>query len=373
MKKKIKRKKIDMSLKAPKGLRYHVDVPKELFSLPLSFLVHGRPGAGKTYMTYNIIKKYQEAGLCDRVILVSPTAASNTSLLQDLGVKAEDVFCPTDKRVPAKLTKIANDERDEFEQDLHRVEDFKRFERELRSGKSVYEIDDELFHQFTDNQGDLVQKPEMKYKNAMGGRPGLFTIWDDCIASPCWEKNQSFLNYTTRQRHLGSLEYNPTHPSGQFVGSLGMSNIYVIHSLRSERGGLPKLVRDNAFQIAIVNNTANKKELQSLCEACSGQCDEEDFYAMFEKSQQKEHDTFIIDFLYRKEDHPSMFRQNLDVYLIPDGKKSTAIVRKPEKVKKKRKKKDELSKTEQRELGRIEQPGPNAMAVDNVNTNKVCI
>ena len=39
------------------------------------------------------------------------------------------------------------------------------------------------------------------------------------------------------------------------------------------------------------------------------------------------------------------------------------------KKKKKRGKGDGLSKKEQRELGRIEQPGANAMAVDNANTN----
>jgi len=213
----------------------------------------------------------------------------------------------------------------------------------------------------------------MKYKNAVGGRPQLFTIWDDCIASPVWEKSQAFLNYTTRQRHLGSMTYDPRHRSGHKVGALGMSNLYLIHSLKCERGGLPKLVRQNAFQIAIVNNTANKKELQSLCEACSGQCDEDVFYNLFKKSQQKDHDTFIVDFLNRKKDHPSMFRRNLDEFLIPD-KSVTYTSSVPEKKKKKRgRKADKVSKAEQRRLAAAEQPSPNDLAVDNVNVqNKIC-
>ena len=371
MAKKKRTKKLDMKLKAPKGLRYKVDVPPELFTLPLSMLVHGRPGSGKSYLAYNIVKKYQQAGLCDRVLLCSPTAQSNTALKMDLGVADEDIFDPTDKSIPAKITQIVEDERDEFEHDLHLQEDYRRFGAQIKSGKSVYEIDEELWLQFTDNEGNIVQKPEMKYQNAVGGRPQLMTIWDDMIASPCWEKNQSFLNYTTRQRHLGSLSYNPKHRSGQFVGALGMSNLYLIHSLTCERGGLPKLVRQNAFQIAIVNNTANKKELKALCEACSGQCDEDDFYNMFAKSQQQEHDSFIVDFLARKKDHPSMFRRNLDTFLIPDGGASMTGRAQGGKTKKKKKRGngDGLSKKEQRELGRIEQPGANAMAVDNANTN----
>jgi hypothetical protein len=372
MAKKKKSKKLDMRIKLPKGARYKVDVPPELFTLPCSFLIHSSPGGGKTTLVYNIIQKYKQAGLCDRVILVSPTAQSNSVLRIDLGIKDEDIFSPTDKSVPAKITQIVEDERDEFERDLDRQEDYRKFGAQLRSGKSVYEIEDDLWLQFTDDNGDLVSKPEMKYKNAVGGRPQLFTIWDDCISSPCWEKNQSFLNYTTRQRHLGAMTYDPKHRSGHKVGALGMSNLYLIHSLKCERGGLPKLVRQNAFQIAIVNNTANKKELQSLCEACSGRVDEDVFYDLYKRSQQKDHDTFLIDFLYRKEDHPSMFRRNLDEFLIPD-KSVTYASSVPEKKKKKGRKADKVSKAEQRRLAAAEQPSPNELAVDNVNTeNKIC-
>ena len=370
MAKKKRSKKLDMKIKLPKGARYKVDVPPELFTLPMSMLIHGRPGSGKSVLAYNIIKKYQQAGLCDRVIMVSPTAQSNSALKEDLGIADEDIFLPTDKSVPSRITQIVEDERDEFERDLDRQEDFRKFGAQLRSGKSVYEIEDDLWLQFTDDSGDLVSKPEMKYKNAVGGRPQLFTIWDDCIASPVWEKSQSFLNYTTRQRHLGSMTYDPRHKSGQKVGALGMSNLYLIHSLKCERGGLPKLVRQNAFQIAIVNNTANKKELQSLCEACSGQCDEDVFYDLFKKSQQKDHDSFIVDFLHRKKDHPSMFRRNLDEFLIPD-KSVTYASSVPEKKKKKRgRKADKVSKAEQRRLAAAEQPSPNDLAVDNVNVQK---
>ena len=68
-----------------------------------------------------------------------------------------------------------------------------------------------------------------------------------------------------------------------------------------------------------------------------------------------------------------MFRRNLDEFLIPD-KSVTYTTSVPDKKKKKRRTKDDkMSKAEQRRLAEAEQPSPNDLAVDNVNTeNKIC-
>ncbi len=315
---KKKRCKLNMKIKLPKGARYQIDVPPELFgAMPVNALVHGRPGAGKTCISYNILKKYKEAGLCDRILMVSPTAGSNQSLLDDLEIDLADVFDPTDKKVPAKITCVINDERDQFVADLKRVEDWEEFGRLLESGTNVYRIKDELWDEFTNIHGDVVEKPRFKYEgNATGGRPNIWCLWDDCISTPVWEKNQSFLNMAIRMRHLGVMPYRKGH--NQMCGGLGLNNLYLVHQLTAERGGLPRLVRSNACQIIIVDKTANKKELKQLEDACSGYVEPEVFQQLYAKANQKRHDAFVVDFLAKRGEQPSMFRRNLDEFLIPD-------------------------------------------------------
>ena len=323
---KKKSKKIDMVMKIPKEARYAIEPPPELFGThPVSAAIHGRPGCGKTTMMYNILKKYKQAGLCDRVLFCTPTAGSNKSLLEDLDIDMKDIFDPSDKKVPSKVTKIVEDERDEFVDDLYEMEKYDEYQklcghmgflaakRKVYGEEKEYTIDGNEINQ--NSSLGIVPRPKMKYQNATGGRPNIWMIYDDCISTPVWEKNQSFSNLMIRCRHVGAMPYRKGKP--QFTGALGLNNLFLIHALTCERGGLPKLVRQNLFQFIIVGNTANKKELKMLADAVGGQVSEKDFYQMKEQANQDQYDSFIIDFLYNKKTQPSMFRRNLDTFLLP--------------------------------------------------------
>jgi len=72
-----------------------------------------------------------------RVIIVSPTFGSNYKLLSELGISREDVFQEPDDDVPAKLIRIANDERDAFLEWKHLNEYYNDLSKLLRGVSSI--------------------------------------------------------------------------------------------------------------------------------------------------------------------------------------------------------------------------------------------
>lgn len=69
-----------------------------------------------------------------RIIIVSPTFRSNYKLLSELRINRDDIFEDPDDDVPAKLMKIANDERDDFLEWEHLNNYYNDFINGLKAG-----------------------------------------------------------------------------------------------------------------------------------------------------------------------------------------------------------------------------------------------
>ena len=103
-------------IKLAKGSNaFAIETPDHLPKLHQLCIANGKRGNGKSIAITNLIRTYkEELGSDLRVIIVSPTFGSNYKLLSELGINREDVFEDPDDDVPAKLIRIADDERDAF-------------------------------------------------------------------------------------------------------------------------------------------------------------------------------------------------------------------------------------------------------------------
>ena len=74
----------------------------------------------------------------------------------------------------------------------------------------------------------------------------------------------------------------------------------------------------------VVFKTKDKKELEQIAQSCSGEIDIETFYKVHEYAMEHggEFPSLFIDLLpevHKKDNHPSGFRINYDMFIIPNN------------------------------------------------------
>jgi tRNA(Met) C34 N-acetyltransferase TmcA len=170
-----------------------VDTPDHLPKLHQFCIATGKRGSGKSVAITHLLRMYKEHFKDDmRCILVSPTAGSNHNLLSDLGIKSEDVFEEPDDDVPAKLNRIANDERDSFIDWQHLNEYYNEFVKGLTAGNfDRSEIQNEYMLNYYNPLTNQFERPKPKYKCYMKGRPPLLACFiDDAQGSKLLSTNK---------------------------------------------------------------------------------------------------------------------------------------------------------------------------------------
>ena len=114
---------------------------------------------------------------------------------------------------------------------------------------------------------------------------------------------------STYSRHLGQLEEG---------GSIGVSLFFLIQSFKMQTGGLSRCIRNQCTQL-ILFKTKCEKELNDVAESCGGEICKEKFIQVYNYAIETggDHAFLFID-LHRKPSHPSMFRVNLDGFILVD-------------------------------------------------------
>jgi len=272
-------------------------------------------GSGKSIAITNLIRMYkEELGSDLRCIIVSPTFGSNYKLLSELGINREDVFEDPDDDVPAKLIRIADDERDAFLEWKHLNEYYNDFIKTIKGGFFDRSKMDDYMLQYFNPLTNQFERPKPKYNCYLKGKaPVLFTFIDDAQGSNLLSTNQKMLQLCLRHRHLG--QFPP--PQG---GAVGMS-LFVSTQTFKTNGGLNKAIRNNSTSI-ILFKTKDMSELKQIAEAFSGEIAVDRFFQLYEQATDGEYNFLFVDLHYKKDVQPSGFRQNFDTYLIPDEKNS---------------------------------------------------
>jgi len=297
------------------SIAFSISTPDHLPKLHQLCIANGKRGTGKSIAITNLIRMYkEELGSDLRCIIVSPTFGSNFKLLSELGINREDVFEEPDDDVPAKLIRIADDERDAFLEWKHLDAYYNDFIKTIKGGFFDRSKMDDYMLQYYNPLTNQFERPKPKYKCYLKGKPPvLFTFIDDAQGSKLLSTNKKMLKLCLRHRHLG--QFPP--PQG---GAVGMS-LFVSTQTFKSNFGLNKAIRNNSTSI-ILFKTQDMTELKQISEAFSGEIPVDRFFQLYEQATVKPHDFLFVDLHYKKDIQPSGFRQNFDTYLIADAKKS---------------------------------------------------
>jgi hypothetical protein len=99
-------------------------------------------------------------------------------------------------------------------------------------------------------------------------------------------------------------------------GSIGASLYFLVQSYKAQSGGISRCIRGNTTSIAI-GRTKSDKELLDIAEECGGEVSKDCFLKVHNQAtKDTKFDFLFIDF-HKKDNHPSLFRKNLDTFLIP--------------------------------------------------------
>ena len=290
-----------------KGNAFAYDTPELMPKAHQNCLIVGPRGSGKTVATVNLVEKMGY----DRVFIISPSVASNRSVMDRLRIDPDDVYPEPNASALADVKRKIEDIRDEYEEFEEKLEKWKKFMHRLKHSDDTYGL-------FTDDMLDFFDgrefvKPVWKYgmKDGKPRRPMLALILDDCVGSELYTRGIRQLNaFTIFHRHLGQLH-------GKDGGAIGCSLYFLVQSYKCSAGGLSKCIRNNTTSL-IVFKTKSEKELEEISDECSGEISKEDFLKLYDTAINKDKHSFLFIDLHKKDNHPSGFRRNLDEFLTTE-------------------------------------------------------
>ena len=296
--KEVKVKGLD--IKVPDGSPFTYDTPDPLPKAHQNCLIVAPRGQGKTTFAVNLIEKMPY----DRIICVSPSMKSNAGLLSRLNIAEEDIFEDADDiTVVDKIKAIIEQERDDLEEYKDKKKKYAELIKMLNKADDIFSIPDDLLVMFYENGS--FEPPTHRWK---GKKPCIAVMFDDCLGSQIFTKGIRKLNaLTIYHRHLGQLKEG---------GSLGASLYFLVQSFRCSSGGISKAIRGNTTSLA-VGRTKSNIELEQIAEECGGEISKDMFMDIHKKATENSKFDFLFLDFNKKEQHPSMFRKNLDTFLVP--------------------------------------------------------
>jgi hypothetical protein len=291
-----------MDIVPPKQTSGQCDTLPNQIKLPAVMIFSGKRQSGKTVSLVSALEKLP----FDRIFWVGVTIKSNQELIKRLKISPKDMFEDTDD--VSIIDKIRNEVEKEA-QDLERYEaEMKRYQQLMKviNTSSALVRDDDLMDFY--RNGDFVP-PKHKYN---GRKPCIGCVFDDCMGSMIYSRPRKLNALATYSRHVGAFEDGRP--------AIGINLFFLIQTLKAQVGGLTKVIRNQATHY-VMFRTMNKKELEDLAEAVSGEVSEEVFHQVYDHAiygpNSNRHSFLLVD-LAKKSNHPSMFRQGFNTFLIPE-------------------------------------------------------
>ena len=304
----------NLDIKAPPGGAFAYETPPDLCKLHQVTVCCGVRGSGKSTAVVNLMEKLP----FHRIIAVSPSMLSNKQLMDRLNVKEEDVFDPDGEDVVAKIRAIIDEERDEWEEYLRKLERYKTLKQNLKKRLPVTMINEHDLVHFCDDYGGLMQ-PHSKY----GSQPCIGVLFDDILGSKVMRDSSAINSLCIYHRHLGQLKQG---------GALGCSLFFLVQSYKCLVGGLTRTIRNQATTI-ILFKTKNITELEDIASECAGEVGLGTFYKVYERAIKEKFDFLFID-LHRKDNHPSPFRRNFNEFILLPAEELDDCVHLPARLRK---------------------------------------
>jgi hypothetical protein len=266
-------------------------------------LFSGKRGGGKSVAVANLIRLCKERGYLDRVILITPTFASNQEIWAICGVTklGPDVMEPS-RGVLAQVAEAeAEAEADDWDRFLQEKKEWQRVQKDLTSGKDLSKLWTEGAFLRYESLGwfdDAAPKrPVWKYKEERP--PRLAAVIDDCMGTDLLLPSAGLMNFFIKHRHLGR--------------GLGCSVFMLVQSYCAQ-GGIARPIRENCTLLALFKMRDVNQRAKLLEEADLG-LTEAQFAALTDYAWSKPFGFLCVDF--SPEDDSMRFRSGFDEILSP--------------------------------------------------------
>ena len=167
-----------LDIEIPPGSAFKIETPLMMPKMHLLAAVVAPRGYGKGVITTNLIEQLK---VVDRLILVSPSAASNKALNDRLKriLAKEDMFDnPNDISVLDKIVAIVEKERDDYEEYWEKRRKYELLMKKLDSDTPLFQIPPEVLMASFDGKG--FKPPEHRWN---GRRPVIMVWFDDVFGS----------------------------------------------------------------------------------------------------------------------------------------------------------------------------------------------
>jgi len=289
----------------PKATAGQCETAAHQIKLPTVSIFCGKRQSGKTLSCVSMMEKLP----FDRIFWVGVSIKSNQELIKRLKIEPEDLFEDTDDltiidQIRGRVEEEAKD-LERYEAEMKR---YKKLMKMIHSSANLLQLQDDDLESFY-QEGDF-KPPVHKYN---GRKPCIGCVFDDAMGSMLYSRPRKLNALTIYSRHIGAFEDGRP--------AIGINLFFLIQTLKAQVGGLTKVIRNQATHI-IIFRTMNKKELEDLSEAVSGEVSEEVFYRVYNQAifgpHSDRHSFLMID-LNKKPNHPSMFRgPDFNTFLIPE-------------------------------------------------------
>jgi hypothetical protein len=280
------------------GGAFKIKTETSFVKLHQLMVVVGKRGSGKSIFVTNFLRMMKEQNCLDKLILVTPTYASNKAIFKGLPVDEDNVIDPNDPTSVQQIRDIVDAERDMLDEYYERLGRWRQLQKEIKSRKPVDMIDEDLLLEFED-----MEKPT-HYLN--GRKPVIAVFCDDGLGTKIYGPKSGLNNLCILHRHLGVSEY---------LGALGITLIFATQSYKSNHYGISPTIRNNCTSIALFK-TKSEKELQGIYEEIAGFCTKDEFQSVYDQAMEGfEHNILFVD----TSAYPgnSNFRKNLNEQIYP--------------------------------------------------------
>ena len=285
----------DFDVTPPRKSAFQIETPPDVPRQHSLTIFSARRGGGKSVACTTYVKKLLDVGAMQRVIIITPTWASNKDIFAPLNIKEEDVIEPS-KTALATVVSRVEQEKKEHEEYLAKKRKYKEFQKAMRSATCIEAIPMSLMVEALD--AGFFEGPP-KWKHADDTHPTFcMLIIDDCLSLPMMMNPSSGLvNTCIKHRHVAD--------------GLGLSIAMLVQTYCAV-GGLPRPIRENCTLLCLFK-LKDQNQLKKIHEEIGSDVDLDRFDKLFEYATSKSYGFLAIDFNPKSSDQT--FRCCFNEYL----------------------------------------------------------